>query len=439
MMKILITDDDKNLRKVFSLELSDAGYNVDEAESGLVCIEKLEKEEFDVVLLDLNMPGLDGMEVLKRIKALDVSSEVIILTGHGTVTTAVEAMKLGAYDYLTKPFKIEELKVIIQRALEKQALINENLLLKTQLKRQIQPHTILTRDPGVLGILDTVKKVALPDLPVLVTGESGVGKEIISRAIHREGSRSEQSFIPINCGSIPENMLESELFGHEKGAFTGAHSKKPGLLEIADKGILFLDEIGEMSMSLQPKLLRAIETGSFFRVGGVKEINVDVKFVSATNKDLEAEIEKKTFRADLYYRISALTIHIPPLRLRKVDIPLLTEHFIMTNSANKNRRFSKKAMDVLCEYSWPGNVRELQNIVNSIMLLTDKETIEPENLPAYIIGDNQSTSKQLKDVEKDHILKVFKETGGHRGKTAKVLGIDPKTLYRKLSGYGVEV
>ncbi|MEE9523149.1 MAG: sigma-54 dependent transcriptional regulator [Thermodesulfovibrionales bacterium] len=438
-MKILITDDDKNLRKVLLLELSDAGFEVDEAESGLLCIEKLEKEEFDVILLDLNMPGLDGMEVLKRIKALDVSSEVIILTGHGTVTTAVEAMKLGAYDYLTKPFKIVELRVIIGRALEKQALVNENLLLKTQLKRQSQPHTILTRDPGVLGILDTVKKVALSDMPVLVTGESGVGKEIISRAIHREGSRSEKAFIPINCGSIPDNMLESELFGHERGSFTGAHSKKPGLLEIADKGILFLDEIGEMSVNLQPKLLRAIETGSFFRVGGVKEINVDVKFVSATNKDLEAEIEKNRFRADLYYRISALTIHIPPLRLRKGDIPLLAEHFIMSNSANKNRKFSRKAMDAFCEYSWPGNVRELQNIVNSIMLLIDKETIEPEDLPGYIMGDDQSSGKQLKDVEKDHILKVYKETGGHRGKTARVLGIDPKTLYRKLSDYGVKV
>ncbi len=435
-MKILIADDDKNIRKVLGMELSDEGFDVEDAESGLRAIEMLEKGDYDVVLLDLNMPGLDGMEVLKKIRVLEIISEVIILTGHGTVSTAVEAMKLGAHDYLTKPFKMDELKVVIQKAQEKRKLINENILLKTQLKRQTRHYSIITQDTGMLGILQTVKKVAFSDMPVLITGESGVGKELIARSIHAEGKRVDRSFVAINCGSIPENMLESELFGHEKGAFTGAHSRKLGLLEIADHGILFLDEIGEMPNHLQAKLLRAIETGSFYRIGGVKEIKVDIKFVSATNKDIEAEVENNKFRADLYYRISALTIHVPPLRLRKGDIPLLVEHFIMSNPSYDGRTFSKKAMDALSEYGWPGNVRELQNVVNSILLLNESNSIDLVHMPSYLISETESVGLQLKDVEKEHILKVYREIGGHRGKAAKVLGIDPKTLYRKLSSYG---
>lgn len=320
LIRVLVADDDKNLKKVIMSELSDGRFDVHETDSGIKAMEFLEKEEYDVLLLDLNMPGLGGMDVLKKIKTLEIPTEVIILTGHATVSTAVEAMKLGAYDYLTKPFKIEELKAIIEKAHEKKRLLSENLFLKTQIKRQSETQKIITKSPIMLEIMETVKKVAMSDFPVIIYGESGAGKELVARAIHDSSEMAEGPFIPINCGAIPENMLESELFGHEKGAFTGAYAKKLGLLEIANNGTLFLDEIGELPHQLQIKLLRVIETGSFFRVGGVKEIRVNVKFISATNKEIKTEVDKGNFRPDLYYRISALTLHIPPLRERKEDI-----------------------------------------------------------------------------------------------------------------------
>ena len=437
-MKILVTDDDKHLRNIMKIELSEEGFEVDDADSGQNALEALEKEDVDVMLLDLNMPGMDGMEVLKKIKGSEIPTEVIILTGHASVATAVDAMKLGAYDYLTKPFKIEELKVIIQKAFERKKLISENILLKTQIKRQSESQKIITTDSYMLEIMDTVKKIAASDLAVLITGESGVGKELISREIHETGKRSEAPFVPINCGSIPENMLESELFGHEKGSFTGAHARKLGLLEVADNGTLFLDEIGEMPLNLQVKLLRVLETGKFYRVGGVKEISVDVRFVSATNKTLEVEVEKQKFRSDLYYRISALTVHVPPLRNRKGDIPLLIEHFITRNPDYRNRQFSSQALDILREYSWPGNIRELQNFIHSIMLLSESGVIDAGSLPEYISDSTKDPGKTLEDVARQHILRIYRECGGHKGKTAKILGIDPKTLYRKLVGYGVK-
>lgn len=317
MVKVLIADDDKNLRKVLVNELSDHGFDVDDAEDGIRTMELLEKDEYDVLLLDLNMPGLGGMDVLKKIKDIEIPLEIIILTAHATVPTAVKAMQLGAYDYLTKPFQTEELTAVIEKAYEKKKLRNENLLLKSHIKRQSGTKTIITKSPIMLEIMETVKKVALSDLPVLICGESGVGKELIAKAVHDASNRVEGPFVPINCGAIPENLLESELFGHEKGAFTGAYAKKLGLLEIANGGALFLDEIGELNLQLQGKLLRVIETGSFFRVGGTKEIKVDVKFIAATNKDLKKEVEIGNFRPDLYYRISALTLSIPPLRERR--------------------------------------------------------------------------------------------------------------------------
>jgi transcriptional regulator with PAS, ATPase and Fis domain len=272
---------------------------------------------------------------------------------------------------------------------------------------------------------------------VLVDGESGVGKELIAKAIHGASKRADGPFIPINCGAIPENMLESELFGYEKGAFTGAYAKKLGLLEIANHGNLFLDEICELTLRLQGKLLRVIETGKFFRLGGVRETDVDVKFVSATNKDIKSELEKSQFRADLYYRISTLTLSIPPLRERREDIPLLVNHQIKNNPAFKYKRFSEGALKVLSEYPWPGNVRELQNVVHRTLLLSRNDVIEPYDLPADLMADLKGSGKRLDDVEKGHILKVLKEVGGQKGKAAEILGLDPKTLYRKLMSYGV--
>lgn len=437
-MKILVADDDKNLRKVLLNELSDGGFEVSEADSGIKAMELLEKEEYDVLLLDLNMPRLSGMEALKKIKASEIPTEIIILTANATVSTAVEAMKRGAYDYLTKPFKIDELKAVIEKAYEKKKLLSENLLLRTQIKSQTEVPKIITKSPLMLGILETVKKVAMSASPVLIYGESGVGKELIARAIHEASKTAEGPFVPINCGAIPENMLESELFGYEKGAFTGAYERKLGLLEVANNGTLFLDEIGELPQQLQVKLLRVLETGKFFRVGGIKEIKVNVKFVSATNKDLKAAVENRTFRADLYYRISALTLHIPPLRERKEDIPLLIEHFTKNNPDSMRKRFSKSVLKTLSDYHWPGNVRELQNVIYRVLLLSNNDIIETSDLHADLSEGQKVYGKKLEDVEREHILRVLKEAGGQRGEAAEILGIDPKTLYRKLLSYGVK-
>jgi DNA-binding NtrC family response regulator len=363
-MKILIADDDRNLSTVLRSELSEEGFAVDMAESGAKALDQLEKDAYDVLLLDLTMPGLGGVDVLKKIKALDLPVEVVILTGNATVSTAVEAMKLGAYDYLTKPFKLAELKMVLEKAYEKKGLSRENLVLKEQIKRESETQKIITNSPLMFEVFEKVKKVAVSPLPVLVHGESGVGKELIARAIHHESERVDKPFIPINCGAIPETMLETELFGFEKGAFTGAHAKKLGLLEIANEGTLFLDEICELTPPLQGKLLRVIETGRFFRIGGTKEVQVDVKFVSATNKDIKSEVEKGQIRSDLYYRVSALSINIPPLRQRREDIPLLIDHVIKNSPAFRSKKFGRDALKIVLESSWPGNVRELLNVMH---------------------------------------------------------------------------
>jgi len=436
-MKILIADDDRNLRTVLKNELSDAGFDVSEAENGRKTIDMLNKDEYDVLLLDLNMPGLNGIDVLKEAKKLGIATEAIILTAHATVSSAVEAMKIGAYDFLTKPFQMGELIATAEKAFEKKNLVRENLLLKSHLKRQAAAQGIITKNPRMLELLETVKQVSSSDLPILISGESGVGKELVAKTIHNSSNRSEGPFIAINCGAIPETMLESELFGHEKGAFTGAHAQKPGLLEIANRGTLFLDEIAELSSQLQGKLLRIIETGSFFRVGGVREITVDVLFVSATNRDVRKEVEAGTFRADLYYRVSALSFHIPPLRERKEDIPLLVDHIITHHTNFKNKHLSKKAIRVLTEYHWPGNVRELQNVMYRALFLAKKDVIEPADLPFDMIQKHGSRGARLEDIEREHILRVLKESGGQKGKAAEILGVNPKTLYRKLAHYGI--
>lgn len=437
-MKILVADDDKNLRKVLTNELSFAGFEVSEAENGMKAMDLLERNEYDVLLLDLNMPGRSGLDVLKGLKSLDIPTEVIILTAHATLPVAIDAMKLGAYDFLTKPFQIEELTAVVEKAYEKKNLLSENLILKSQIKRQSEAKRIITKSPVMFELLERVKKFAGADLPILITGESGVGKELIARAIHASSQRVDGPFIPINCSAIPDTMLESELFGHEKGAFTGAHAKKLGLIEVAGHGTLFMDEIGEMNQQLQGKLLRAIETGSFFRVGGTKEIKVDVRFVSATNKDVREEIEKGNFRNDLYYRISTLTLHVPPLRERKEDIPPLAEYVISNNPSFKNKKLSKNALEILSEYSWPGNVRELQNVIQRALFLSKKDLIEAEDLPLDMAGGHEVSGRKLEEVEREHILRVFRSVNGQKRRAAEILGIDPKTLYRKLSTYGIK-
>jgi DNA-binding NtrC family response regulator len=438
-IKILIAEDEKNLRTILVNELSTEGYDVTEADDGRKALDILQKDEYDLLLLDISMPVLSGIEVLKKMKDLEIPTEVIILTGNVNITTAVEAMKLGAYDYLTKPFNFNELFLVIEKAHEKKKLRRENLLLKTQIKRQKEETQLVAKSPLMLELLEIVKKVAVSDFPVLITGESGSGKELVAKSIHMESARADGPFIAINCGAIPDTMIESELFGHEKGAFTGAHARKLGLLEIANNGTLFLDEIGDMPLPLQVKLLRVIETGSFFRLGSARDLKVNLRIVSATNKNLKAEIEKGTFRQDLFYRIAALTVQIPPLRERAGDIPLLIDHFINNSPGFRAKGFSKEAMKILTGYSWPGNVRELQHVVHRALLLSRADVIGPVDLPADLTQyQGAGNSRKLADIEREHILNVLKASGGQKGRAAEVLGIDPKTLYRKLADYGMK-
>jgi len=441
-ISILIADDDDNIRKalvgLFMNRLSEKNLNIAEADNGTTAIALLEKNEYDVLLLDLDMPGLSGMDILRQLKAHDIQTEIIILTGHATVSTAVEAIKIGAYDYLTKPFNADELITVVEKAYEKRVLRRENILLRTQIKKQAEAKKIITVSPLMFELLEKVRKIANSDFSVLISGESGVGKELIAKAVHNESERAEGPFITINCGAIPDKMLESELFGHEKGAFTGAHGRKLGLLEIASEGTLFLDEITELPQHLQAILLRVFETGKFFRIGGTKEIMVNVRFISATNKDLKAEVDKGNFREDLFYRINALPIYIPPLRERKEDIPLLIENFIKNNPSFKDKRFSKDVLDTLSGYSWPGNVRELQNVVHRALLLSQNDIIESSDLPIDLSMGRKKDIKRLEGIEKEHIIKVLKEVGGQRGKAAEILGISTKTLYRKLLDYGIK-
>jgi len=435
--KVMIADDEKNIRELLRDVLSPLVSHVVAVENGVKALGLLEKEEFDVLLLDMNMPGLDGIEVLKRTKSQDIPTEVVILTAHASVMTAVEAMKLGAYDYLMKPFKIVELAPVIEKAYEKKKLRNENLLLKTQVKRQWETLSIIAESPAMREVLEMAKKVAGSAYPVLIIGESGVGKELVARTIHGSSARADESYVVINCGAIPENMIESELFGFEKGAFTGAHARKPGLLEIAHQGTLFLDEIGDMPQPLQIKLLRVIETGCFYRLGGTREMKVDVRVLSATNKNLKTEIEKGAFRQDLYYRISALKLVLPPLRDRQEDIVPLIMHFQSRDLAFKQKMFNDPALKILSAYSWPGNVRELQHVVHRALLLSKGNVIGPADLPSDLMMEPGPGSARLDDRERLHVLTVLKKSGGDKIKTAEILGIHPKTLARKLFGYGL--
>ena len=436
-VRVLIADDEKNIRELLRDELAASMVHVAAVESGPAALAELERSEYDILLLDLTMPGMDGIEVLKTLKSLDISAEVIILTANATVLTAVEAMKLGAYDYLMKPFKISELVPLIEKAYEKKKLRSENLLLKTQVKKQAEVPTLIAESRVMRDAIERSRKVAPSDFPVLITGESGTGKELIARFIHNASPRAERSYVPINCGALPENMIESELFGYEKGAFTGAQARKPGLLEIAHQGTLFLDEIGDMPLPLQVKLLRVIETGAFYRLGGTREQQVSVRVISATNKQLKAEIARGSFREDLYYRISALTVHLPPLRDRRDDIAPIIEHFRNSIPAFKQKHFSSEALKLLTEYAWPGNVRELQNIVHHVLLLSRSDRIAPADLP-YELGERPGPSgSRLEDREREHILRVLSQAGNDRNKAAEILGVHPRTLMRKLAGYGM--
>jgi DNA-binding NtrC family response regulator len=458
--RILIAEDEANLRLVLQKELERLGYRVQVAPDGEAALRKLEESNVDVLLCDINMPRIDGMEVLRRIYERPNPPEVIMLTGQATVETAVEAMKLGAYDYLTKPYRINELDVRVKQAAEKRRLRVDNSRLREQLARQSGMPEIVSVSEAMAEALRLVERVAPSDASVLITGESGTGKELIAHAIHRLSSRADSSFIDLNCAAFQESLLESELFGYEAGAFSGAKGRKLGLIELADGGTLFLDEVTELPAQLQAKLLRAIETRTFFRVGGVRKVEVNVRIVAATNRNLESVVEEGTFRADLLYRINGFQIDLVPLRERTEDIEPLANHLLTTVAGPNHPQLDPTALDALRAYSWPGNVRQLKNCLERAVLLSNNGRIVVSDLPPEIarppvsvsyatspahspsISDSNhlapSSPASLRDMERQQILSALEQTGWHRGKTAQMLGISASTLYRRLRDYDLE-
>jgi DNA-binding NtrC family response regulator len=461
MAKLLVVDDEKNLRMVVHKELGRQGHEVEEADNGETAWELLEEQDFDVLLCDVNMPRLDGMGLLRRLREKSQNPpEVIMLTGQATVETAIEAMKLGAYDYLTKPYRIAELAALVTQAAEKQQLKIDNQRLRAQLARTSNSMPdIIAESAQMKEVLRLVQRVAPSDTSVLITGESGAGKELIAQAIHRLSPRSDKPFIDLNCAALQDSLLESELFGHEAGAFSGARVRKLGLFELADGGTLFLDEIMEMPAQLQSKLLRALETRSFFRVGGVKKVDVDVRLVAATNRDKDRAIADGVFRADLMYRVNSFEVHIPPLRERREDIEPLATHLLQKIGGVNPPEISPSAIEALCSYRWTGNVRELRNCLERAALLSDNGVITTRELPpevafktekpglsvSYNMSQTNGTGSfhnpapsNLRDAERQQILNALEKTGWHRGKTAELLGISPSTLYRRLREYDLE-
>ena len=438
-IRVLVADDEKNLRDLVVRELSRRGLEVEGVGDGEAALARLRENPYDVVVLDMKMPKKEGIEVLRELQEFPEHPQVIVMTGFQEVSTAVEAMKLGAYDYLTKPTKIEELEILVRKAAEKGQLLRDNLALRAHAPGAGPFGGIVTRSQRMNEVLRIVERVAPTPSSVLVLGESGTGKELVARAIHERSGRVDRPFVPIHCGALPREVLESELFGHEKGAFTGAIATKPGLIELADGGTLFLDEIGEMEPDSQVKLLRVLESHAFFRVGGTRRRTVDMRLVAATNRDLAEAIKTNQFRQDLYYRINTITVSLPSLRERREDIGLLARHFLEQNAAYGHKTLSPAALLSLERYDWPGNVRELQHAIQRAVILSTGEEIEPDDLPAEMRGDSSvpPPAGSLEEVERQHIVATLNQVGGHRAKAAALLGIDPKTLYRKILSYGI--
>jgi len=439
-IRVLVADDEKNLRELLVRELSRKGHAVEGVADGQAALDRLREDPPDVLVLDMRMPRVEGIEVLRALQEYPEVPQVIVTTGFQEVSTAVEAMKLGAYDYLTKPARIEELDILIRKAAEKGRLIRQNVVLRDRLDAAGPPAGIVMVSVRMHDLLRMVDRVAPTESSVLILGESGTGKELIARAIHDRSGRRDQAFVPIHCGALPREVLESELFGHERGAFTGAAGTKPGLVELADGGTLFLDEIGEMEPDSQVKLLRALETKSFFRVGGTRARTVDMRLVAATNRDLPEAIRAGEFRQDLYYRINTIAIQLPPLRDRREDVRVLAEHFVERNAAYGRRRLSAEALAMLEGYDWPGNVRELQHAIERAVILATSDEITPADLPDEVRGGGRAPARpagSIEDMERQHIIATLRQVGGHRGKAATLLGIDPKTLYRKIQSYGI--
>ncbi len=457
MEKILVVDDEQSLRDVLSIMLKRAGYVVTTAEDGEEAIELLNKEIFDLVITDLRMPKSDGMEVLKAVKATSPETVVLIITAFATADSAVEAMKQGAYDYLTKPFQVDEVQLIIRNALEKRRLTTENMLLKREMASQSSFSQLVGQSEAMQKVFDVVRKVADSKSNVLICGESGTGKELVARAIHYNSARSPLPFVAVNCSAVPETLLESELFGHMKGSFTGAIANKAGLFEIADGGTIFLDEIGDTTPTIQVKLLRVIQEREFRRVGGSQDVKVDVRVVAATNKDLEKAVADGSFREDLYYRLDVIPIRLPPLRMRTGDIPLLVSHFLERFSKESGKPkpvISPEAMHVLLEHEWRGNVRELENLIERVVAfsaegpVTDVEargwlhrptTQAPHQaMPMDLTDEGLDLEGLINGIEKDLLLKALERSKWVKKKAARMLRLNTRSFRYRLEKYAIK-
>ncbi|MDD2352623.1 MAG: sigma-54 dependent transcriptional regulator [Candidatus Caldatribacteriota bacterium] len=438
MNKVLVVDDEENIRLMLKRVLSQEKYEVEEAENGLAAIQKISQEKFNALLLDLKMPKMSGLQVINRIKELEINIPIIMMSAYGTIPEAVNAMKLGAFDYLVKPFDLDELKITLKRIIQQNTIKNENLYYREEEDKRFNFKEIIGQSAAIEKVLKMIKKVAPMPTTVLLTGESGTGKELVARAIHKNSTRKDKPFVVANCVALSSNILESELFGHEKGAFTGANSRRIGRFEISDGGTIFLDEIGEVSLFTQAKLLRAVQEKEFERVGSSTTIKVDTRIVAATNKDLQKEVAKQQFRDDLFYRLNVFQINIPPLKERKEDIPLLVNHFIKKYNQILNKRIdciSKDALSYLMDYSFPGNIRELENIIERSMIMCSKNVIEKGLIDFLDKSSINQKSGTLKDMEKEMIKKYLVENNGNKTKTAIALGISRRSLQSKIKEY----
>jgi len=442
--QILVIDDDKALRDACYQILSRQGYQVELATGARQGLTLLERMSFDAILLDLVMPDLDGLEALKKVRALDPDVEVIIITGYGTIQSAVECIKAGAFHFLSKPFVPDDLRNLVTRALEKRRLDLENLYLRQELKAKDDRRVLVYESEPMVRIMDMVARVAPADSTVLITGESGTGKGLVAQKLHQLSQRARRPFITVDCGTLVETLFESELFGHVKGSFTGADANKIGKFELAQNGTLFFDEISNIGLEVQAKLLRAVEERKISKVGSHRVITVDVRIVAATNKDLARAIKDGTFREDLFYRLNVVLIQMPPLRERKSDIPLLVQHFLEkynTRLRKDIRGISPEALDLLVRHDWPGNVRELENTVERLMVLSNGPYLEPADLAfagTILTSHTDAAAVSLKDLERNHILHILQSCDGHKSEAARALGIDRKTLREKLKRYNIE-
>ncbi len=453
--KILVADDEQSMREFLDIMLKKEGYKVSLAPNGEEVAKLVENDLFDLVLLDIRMPKLDGIAALKKIKASSPETVVIMITAYASADTAIKAMKEGAYDYITKPFKVEEIKLIIKNALEKKNLQKENVLLKQAVRDRFHFGNIIGQSPKMVVLYDLLEKVSPTKTNILVTGESGTGKELVAKAIHYNSPRKEKPFVTLNCGAIPESLIESELFGHMKGAFTDAIATKKGLFEVADEGTIFLDEISELPLLMQVKLLRVLQDKEFKRVGGTEDIRVDVRIIAATNKELEEAVKEKRFREDLFYRLNVIQIKLPPLRDRREDIQTLANHFLKKYSQELNKnilKISPEALQILLNYEYPGNVRELQNIIERAVALESSPDLTAHNLSSYlseqpllrkgpidieIPNEGIDLEKMVEDLERTLLLKALDRTKGIKKKAAELLHINFRSMRYRLEKYGL--